>query len=76
MNWERVEGKWKQLRGTVRAKWGKLTDDDLDVIAGKRDALLGKLQERYGLERDRAESAVDEFVSGIDATPSSSEPRR
>ena len=51
MNWDQVEGKWKQLRGSVKQKWGKLTDNDLDYIAGKRDQLAGKLQERYGLAK-------------------------
>src|SRR5690606_7939464 len=55
MNWDIVEGKWKQLKGDVRSQWGKLTDDDLDVIAGKRDKLVGTIQERYGKNRDEAE---------------------
>jgi uncharacterized protein YjbJ (UPF0337 family) len=76
MNWERVEGKWKQVRGAVRAKWGKLTDDDLEAIGGKRDALLGKLQERYGMAKDRAEAAVDEFVATLDANDHRSRPSR
>ena len=54
MNWDLIEGNWKQIKGKVREKWGKLTDDDLDVIAGKRDQLLGKLQERNGLKRDES----------------------
>ena len=49
MNWDQVEGKWKQMKGSVKEKWGKFTDDDLDVINGKRESLVGKLQERYGL---------------------------
>ena len=48
MNWDQIEGNWKQVKGKFREKWGKLTDDDLDVVAGKRDQLLGKLQEKYG----------------------------
>jgi uncharacterized protein YjbJ (UPF0337 family) len=66
MNWQQVEGKWDHLKGKVREKWGKLTDDDIDVIAGKRDQLLGRLKERYGLERERAEKEVDSFVQGLD----------
>jgi uncharacterized protein YjbJ (UPF0337 family) len=62
MNWDRIEGKWKQSVGKVKEKWGKLTDDDLDVIAGKRDQLVGKIQERYGIAKDAAEKQVDEFV--------------
>lgn len=55
MNWDRVEGNCKQVKGKVKEQWGKLTDDHLDVIAGKRDQLLGKLQESYGIGKDEAE---------------------
>lgn len=61
MNWDRVEGNWKQFKGAAKEKWGKLTDDDLTVINGKRDKLVGKLQERYGREKDALEREVDEF---------------
>jgi len=61
MAWDQIEGGWKQLKGKVREQWGKLTDDDLDVIAGKRDQLLGKLQQRYGWVKDEAERHVGEF---------------
>lgn len=61
MNWDRVEGNWKQFKGKVREKWGKFTDDDFDVIAGKRENLIGKLQERYGIARDEAERQADDF---------------
>ena len=60
MDWNRVEGNWKQLKGKVKEQWGKLTDDDLDVIAGKRDQLEGKIQERYGIEKDKVR-IVDEL---------------
>ena len=70
MNWEQMEGKWKQVKGTVKQKWGKLTDDDLDVIAGHRDKLVGKLQERYGLAKEAAEQEVDSWR----IPPSSEEP--
>ena len=59
MNWDRIEGNWKQLTGKVKVQWGKLTDDDLDVIAGRRDQLAGKLQERYGIAKDEAEKQID-----------------
>ena len=62
MNWDEVQGNWKQLKGAVREKWGDLTDDDLDRIAGKRDQFVGRLQERYGMTREEAERNVDEFV--------------
>ena len=63
MNWDRVEGKWKQMRGAARAKWGRLTDDDLDLIAGHMDQLIGRLQERYGIARDEAEKQTDEWAA-------------
>ena len=61
MNWDRVEGNWKQFKGKVKEQWGKLTDDDLTEIAGKRDQLAGKLQARYGYEKARVEQEIDEF---------------
>jgi uncharacterized protein YjbJ (UPF0337 family) len=67
MNWDQVEGKWKQTKGRFREKWGKLTDDDLTVIAGKRDQLVGRLQERYGIVREEAERQADDFVRGLTA---------
>ena len=62
MNWDQVEGKWKQLRGSAKQQWGKLTDDDLQQIAGMRDQLVGKLQERYGIAREEAQKRADEWV--------------
>lgn len=61
MNWDIVQGNWKQLKGSVREQWGKLTDDDLDVVAGKRDKLAGKLQEKYGWAKDEAERKIDDY---------------
>ncbi len=61
MNWDVIEGKWKQFSGEVQAQWGKLTDDDLDVIAGNKDKLVGKLQERYGWSKKEAESKVEQW---------------
>jgi uncharacterized protein YjbJ (UPF0337 family) len=61
MNWDQVEGKWKQAKGSIKQKWGKLTDDDLDVIAGHRDKLVGKIQERYGIEKEAAEQEVNSW---------------
>jgi len=58
MNKDRMEGNWLQFKGKVKEQWGKLTDDDLDVIAGKRDQLLGKIQERHGLSKEEAEKQV------------------
>jgi uncharacterized protein YjbJ (UPF0337 family) len=59
MNSDQLEGKWKQLKGSLKEKWGKLTDDDLEQIAGKRDKLIGKLQERYGITREEAEEQAE-----------------
>jgi uncharacterized protein YjbJ (UPF0337 family) len=61
MNWDIVEGNWKQFKGKVKAQWGKLSDDHLDVIAGKRDQLLGKVQELYGITKDEAEKQIKGF---------------
>jgi uncharacterized protein YjbJ (UPF0337 family) len=61
MNWDRIEGNWKQVKGKVKEQWGKLTDDDIDVIAGKRDQLVGKIQEQYGITKDEAEKQVELF---------------
>lgn len=58
MNWDRIEGQWKQVTGKVREQWGKLTDDDIDVVAGRRDQLAGKIQERYGVAKDAAEEQI------------------
>ncbi|MGH9630833.1 MAG: CsbD family protein [Bryobacteraceae bacterium] len=61
MNWDIAEGNWKQFKGKVKEQWGKLTDDDLDRVGGKRDQLVGRLQERYGYTRDEAEREADEW---------------
>ena len=61
MNEDRIRGKWKQLTGTLKEKWGELTDDDLRVAEGNRDYLVGRIQERYGIAKDEAERQVREF---------------
>jgi uncharacterized protein YjbJ (UPF0337 family) len=61
MNWDRIEGNWNQFKGRVKEQWGKLTDDDVDVIAGRRDQLVGKIQESYGITKDEAEKQVERF---------------
>ena len=61
MDWNRVEGNWKQLKGKVQAQWGKLTDDDFNLIAGKREQLEGKIQERYGIAKDQVRKDIDEW---------------
>jgi uncharacterized protein YjbJ (UPF0337 family) len=67
MNWDQVEGKWKQYKGSAKEKWGELTDDDIEVIDGKRQQLVGKIQERYGLAKEAAEKQADEFVKSLQA---------
>ena len=61
MNWDTIEGNWKSAKGKVREQWGQLTDDDLDVIAGKRDQLIGMIQSRYGKGKDAVEKEVAEY---------------
>lgn len=65
MNWDQVEGKWKQAKGHVKERWGRLTDDDLGVIDGKREQLVGKIQEHYGIAREAAEEQADEFIKNL-----------
>jgi uncharacterized protein YjbJ (UPF0337 family) len=61
MNHDRIEGRWKQVKGKVKERWGKLTDDDIDVIAGKRDQLLGRIQQRHGIAKEEAQRQVESF---------------
>lgn len=65
MNWNRIEGEWKQYKGRAMQKWGKLTDDDLDIIAGKRTELVGRLQQRYGKNTDAIEREVDQWLESM-----------
>lgn len=67
MNWDQVQGNWKQMTGQVKEKWGKLTDDDLTTIAGKRDQLAGFIQKRYGYAKEQAEKELDDFTNGLKA---------
>ncbi len=67
MNWSQMEGQWKQVKSQLKSKWAKLTDDDLGNLAAKRDDLVGKLQERYGILKDEAERQVDAFVTTLSA---------
>lgn len=61
MNWNQIEGSWKQLKGKVKAKWGNLTDDEIDTINGRRDELVGKIQKAYGVGQEEAERQVKDF---------------
>jgi uncharacterized protein YjbJ (UPF0337 family) len=65
VNWDIIEGNWQQVKGKVREKWGKLTDDDLAVIKGKRDQLAGKLQERYGYAHEQVEREIADFERAL-----------
>jgi uncharacterized protein YjbJ (UPF0337 family) len=65
MAWDQIEGNWKQFKGKVKETWGDLTDDELDQIAGKRDVLLGKIQERYGMKKDEAERRLRDFENRV-----------
>ena len=62
MNWDRIEGNWQQIKGSALETWGKLTDDELDEAAGRRDKLAGLVQQRYGVARDEAERQIDEWA--------------
>jgi uncharacterized protein YjbJ (UPF0337 family) len=79
MNWDQLEGKWKQATGKVKEKWGKLTDSDIEVIRGRRDQLIGKIQERYGIVKEEAQKQADEFTKTLqlaDETDSSASATR
>jgi uncharacterized protein YjbJ (UPF0337 family) len=65
MNWDRIEGNWKQFKGNVVQQWGKLTDDELNVIAGRRDLLLGRIQELYGISKDETEKQLTDWEHRI-----------
>jgi uncharacterized protein YjbJ (UPF0337 family) len=62
MNWEQMEGSWKQVKGKVKERWGRLTDDDLEKINGRRDQLVGQIQEKYGIAREVAEEQLQQFL--------------
>ena len=73
MDWNRVEGNWKQLRGGVKERWGRLTDDDLTAIAGRRDELEGKIQERYRYTKDRIRKEIDDWRRSVESNVRASE---
>ncbi len=68
MNWDQMQGKWKEMRGSIKEKWGKLTDDDLDYINGKQDQFVGRLQQRYGIAREEAQDQLDRWMREERAT--------
>jgi len=61
MNWDQIEGKWKQFTGSARERWGKLTDDDIQTLTGKKDNLVGRIQERYGIAKEEAEKQAEDW---------------
>jgi uncharacterized protein YjbJ (UPF0337 family) len=65
MNWDRIAGDWKQFTGKVKEQWGKLTDDDLTYVSGKRDQLVGRIQERYGIAKDEAERQLKDWERSL-----------
>ena len=73
MNSDQLQGKWKQMKGTVKERWGKLTDDDVDIINGRSDQLVGKIQEQYGVAKEDAQRQVDDWLH---TDTSTSDPNR
>ena len=65
MNWDQVEGKWKEFAGSARAHWGKLTDDDWHVITGKKEQLAGRIQQRYGIAKEEAEKQIEKWSAAL-----------
>ena len=65
MNWDTIEGQWKQFKGRAKQAWSKLTDDDLANLSGKREQLAGKIQERYGIQKQEAERQIDDWIAGL-----------
>lgn len=65
MNWDQIQGNWRQLKGKIKANWGDLTDDDLDSIDGRREELLGRIQKAYGIGRDEAARQIDDFERSL-----------
>jgi uncharacterized protein YjbJ (UPF0337 family) len=65
MNWDRIEGNWKQVTGKVKEQWGRLTEDDIQVIKGKQEQLIGRIQERYGITKDEAERQVKSWARDL-----------
>ena len=65
MNWDEIHGNWSLFKGEIKERWGKLTDDDMDVIEGERDQLIGTLQKRYGMSKEQAQMEVEDYVNGV-----------
>lgn len=69
MNWDQIKGKWTQFKGNAKQQWGELTDDDLDKAEGHKDVLAGRIQERYGIEKEEAERQIDEWSAALKEDP-------
>jgi uncharacterized protein YjbJ (UPF0337 family) len=76
MNWDQIEGKWKQIKGSAKQQWGKLTDDDLDFISGSKDKLIGRLQERYGIQKEDAQARATAWLDSVPTMPEETSTRR
>lgn len=76
MNWTQVEGQWKQVKAQLKGKWAKLSDDDLQNLSAKKDDIVGKIQERYGILKDEAERQVDAFIAALGPDKTQSEHKR
>ncbi|MBI3476290.1 MAG: CsbD family protein [Acidobacteria bacterium] len=76
MNSDQLQGKWKQVKGTVKERWGKLTDDDVDVVNGQSEQLIGKVQERYGIAKEEAQRQVDDWMRSGSESESADELKR
>ena len=74
MNWDTIEGQWKQFKGRAKQAWSKLTDDDLANLSGKREQLAGKIQERYGIQKQEAERQIDDWIAGLGSNPKNNSP--
>ena len=68
MNSDQIEGKWKQFTGSAQERWGKLTNDDIQTLTGKKDHLVGKIQERYGIAKEEAEKQANEWSRALEQT--------
>jgi len=75
MNWDQVEGKWKQMKGSLKSKWADFTDDDLDYINGQQEKLVGRMQERYGIAKEEAQRRADEWLNSYGAPQQANAPR-
>jgi uncharacterized protein YjbJ (UPF0337 family) len=62
MNWDQIKGKWHEVKGSIRAKWGELTDDEIEELDGNREKMVGKIQQKYGVAKEEAEKQVDEWT--------------